>query len=271
MKNDAGIEIFEGFKIKYPEYSVITPQTLREFTIRTLTVSEEEVLKSSMLTPNKLASHLNKVIFDCLTKKPDDIKTYDDFLNKLTVKDRDALMFGLYHATYKDIQNYEITCASCNAQNSVKINFEKSFKAVMWPKDDVPVLDKEVKVPLEIAKNITAVLKQTRLVTEDSFLSDAAFASDEVRDMQLQLLIIDRFEVDPGGKNPIVTYEDRDNIYEGYKQLPSTDRKLIEKAYADNFGKYGTEIKADVICQKCGARTSVTIDLVRQFFRAMYQ
>lgn len=270
-KNKAGIEIFNGFQIKYPEYSVVTPHTLKEFTVRTLTVSEEEALKASMLTPSKLASHLNKVIFDCLSKKPEDIQTYEDFLNKLSIKDRDALMFGLYHSTYKDIQNYDVTCDSCNNVNSIKINFEKALKVNLWPKNSKEeALDKEVKVKLETASNVTAVVKQPRLIQEDNLMTDSTFSTDEMRDLQLQMLIIDRFEVENDGPDPDV-YTDRDNIFAGYKQLPSTDRKLIEKAYAENFGKYGCEITSKVICQRCGKETTITVDLVRQFFRAMYQ
>ena len=271
-KNTAGVEVFNGFEIEYPEYSVVTPHSLKEFTIRTLTVGEEEKLKGSLLTPNRLASHLNQVIYSCICKKPDDIKTYEDFLNKLTIKDRDALMYGLYHVTYKDIHNYDVECGQCQHVNSVKINFEKSFRAKLWPKDSPKsAIDTEVSVKLQTAKNLTAIVKQPKLIDEDNLMKDSAFSSDELRDMNLQLLIISRFEIDrPESKAPD-TLEDRDNIFKGYQQLPSTDRKLIDKAYLDNFGKYGVDVAARVKCQKCSHETDVTIDLVRQFFRAMYE
>ena len=157
-KNAAGVEIFNGFQIEYPEYSVITPHTLLEFSIRTLTVSEEEKLKGSLLTPNKLAGHLNEVIFNCLCKKPDTITTYQDFLNKLTIKDRDALMYGLYHVTYKDIHNYDVECSQCQFVNSVKINFEKGFRATLWPKDsEKNVLETEIPILGDECLNLFAI------------------------------------------------------------------------------------------------------------------
>jgi hypothetical protein len=270
-KNAAGIEVFNGFNIKYPEYSVITPHTLREFTIRTLTIEDEEKLKGSMLTPNKLAQHLNEVIYQCLVKKPDDIKTFNDFLTKLTIKDRDALMYGLYHVTHKDIHNYDVTCSSCNFINSVKIDFLKSFKAEMWPKDGFSVLDQEVKVPCEIATGITAVIRQPLLCDESNLLKEMAFSTDSARDLAMQLLVIKRFEQDSADiKNP-VTIVERENIVMGYKQLPSPDKKQIDKAYNENFGKYGVEIESIVKCQKCGNEETISIDLVRQFFRSIYQ
>lgn len=270
IKRVAGVEVFTGFNIKYPEYSVITPQTLKEFTVRSLTVDEEEQLKGSLLTPNKLADHLNQVIYQCVVKKPEEIKTYEDFLNNITIKDRDALMYGLYHVTYKDIHNYDVTCIQCERVNPVKINFLKSFKAEMWPKDAESVMEKEISVNFEIANNITAVIKQPKLIDETNLLKEIAFSTEDVRDLSLQLLIIDRFEMDrPDAKTPAAIRE-RDNILKGYKQLPSTDRKLIDKAYEQNFGKYGVDILTKVRCQGCGNEEEVSIDLVRQFFRAIY-
>ena len=46
---------FKGFNIKYPEYEVITPHTNLSFTLRSLNVQEEETLKGSLVTPQKIA------------------------------------------------------------------------------------------------------------------------------------------------------------------------------------------------------------------------
>ena len=271
-KNLAGVEVFKGFDIKYPEYSVITPQTLKEFTIRSLTVSEEETLKASLLTPSTLAEHLNKIIYSCIVKKPDNIKTFNDFLNNLTIKDRDALMYGLYHVTYKDIHNYDVTCESCDNINSVKIDFLKSFKAQFWTSDkpEDSILKKEIPVKFEVAQGITAIIVQPKLIDEQNILKKLTFSSDANRDMNLELLVIKRFEIDRKEAKTPDTIEDRDNILKGYKQLPVTDRKMIDSAYAENFGKYGVAIRSIVKCQKCGSENDVSIDLVKQFFRSIY-
>ena len=270
-KNAAGVEVFNGFKIAYPEYSVITPQTLKEFTIRSLTVEEEEKLKSSLLTPTKLSDHLNEIIFTCISKKPDDIVTYKDFLTKLTVVDRDALMYGLYHITYKDIHNYDISCAKCEHVNSVKVNFLNSFKATIWPDDKSTITELEIPIKFEIAKGITAIIRQPTLSDESELLKSLTFSSEEVRDMSMQLLIIKRFEIEKEGVKIPDTIEERENILKGYKQLPATDKDMIAEVYQENFGKYSVEIKSIVRCQKCGREDDVSIDLVKQFFRAMYK
>jgi hypothetical protein len=269
-KNAVGIEVFSGFDIKYPEYSVVTPQTKLEFSIRSLTVSEEEKLKSSLLTANKLAEHLNEVIWECIVKKPDDIKTYDDFLNKVTIKDRDALMYGLYHVTYKDIHNYDVSCVQCEHVNSIKVNFLKSIKISMWDKEEA-IIGKTADAQFIIAEKIKAIIKQPLLRDEYNLLKETAFTSEEIRDLNMQLLMIDRFEITKDGTKKPQTVEDRNNIIKGYKQLPSTDKKIIEKTYREEFGKYEIDIVTVVRCQKCGHEEEISIDLVKQFFRSIYE
>ncbi len=95
---------FTGFQIKYPEYEIVTPQTKQSFTFRSLTVSEEEQMKGSMVTASKVAEHLNTCLFSSIVKKPDDIKNLQDFVKKTTLKDRDALLYALYHITYEEIR-----------------------------------------------------------------------------------------------------------------------------------------------------------------------
>ena len=56
-RNKAGIEIFKGFDIDYPEYEVITPQSVKSYTVRSMKVIDEENLKGSMVTPAKVARH----------------------------------------------------------------------------------------------------------------------------------------------------------------------------------------------------------------------
>ncbi len=66
--------MFTGFKqSKYPEYEVITPQLQQSFSVRTLTVQDEEKMKGSLKTPLQIADHLNTCIFSAITKSPEEI------------------------------------------------------------------------------------------------------------------------------------------------------------------------------------------------------
>jgi len=268
----AGIEIIPQFEIKYPEYTVCTPHTNGEYTIRSLKIGEEETLRSSLLTPSTLTEHLNKIIFSCLIKKPENIITLEDFINKNSVQDREALMYGLYHVTYKDLHTYDVTCMSCEHINPVKINFGDSFSMVAW-NQETPMLDMEIPVQLKMATVVTAILKQPSLLSEQTVMNNLKFSTDEEREKHISLLPIDRFEIDinksVGDKGKDVI-KDRNNIKKIYNDLPAQDRESIDDAYEKNFGKYGVTIKTVVKCEKCQHENETEIDLVRQFFRAIY-
>jgi len=268
-----GIEVIPSFKIKYPEYTIITPHTNKEYTIRSLKIGEEESLRSSILTPASLTEHLNNAIFGCLVNKPDDVVTIEDFLNKSTIADREALMYGLYHITYKDKHAYDITCKECEHVNPVKVNFGDSFSMVAWNKE-TNILDEEVRVQLELAESVTVVLKQANLMEEQELMNMLKFSSDDEREKQIGLLSISCFEIDVGGTsvngNDKDVIKDRNNIKQIYNDLPAQDRMSIEDSYEKNFGKYGVTIKVLMNCAKCHTSNETEIDLVRQFFRAIY-
>jgi len=267
------MEILKSISIKYPEYSVVTPQTLQEFTIRSLTVQDEERLKGSLLTPNQFSKHLNSIIWDCLVKKPDDIKTIDEFLDKITIKDREALLFGLYHVTYKDISNYDVVCSSCSKSHSISINIEKSFTMDAYVDEGKGgLLNQEFPVQLQIANNITSIIKQPTLRKENNLMGNMIFSKKENMDIGIEMLVVDKFLIEEDdGSGRKSEYSMEQNMLRIYNQLPSKDRKLINKTYIDNLGIYGVSIKSQVVCPACGESEVIDIDLVSQFFRALYE
>jgi hypothetical protein len=271
--NKGGLEVIPDFKIKYPEYAVVTPHTNKEYTVRSLKISEEEALRSSLLTPASLTQHLNKVIYNSIVNKPESITNISDFLKSTTMADRDALMYALYHVTYKDEHNYDVNCAECDHVNSVKIKFGDSFSMVAWNGEE-SILDKEVKAKLKMADQLTIVIKQPTLLDEQNLMEKLKFATEEEREKQLGLLPIHSIEIDMGqqtsGTN-IDIISDRDNIKAIYSDIPAQDRNIIEKEYLDNFGKYGVSLKTIVVCEKCQHKNETELDLVRQFFRAVYE
>ena len=269
------MEILREINIKYPEYSVITPQTLYEFTVRSLTVQDEEKMKGSILTPTQFAKHLNQIIWDCIVKKPDDIKTYEDFLAKVSIKDREALLYGLYHVTYKDINNYDVMCESCGKSYPISINIDDAFQMDAWGGDEDKkgsLLNREFIAKCKLAENITAIIKQPTLAKEEEIMADLTFATKEMTELATELLIIDRIEIaDPDNSGRSDAYSELRNKVRIYKKLPAPDRKIINKEYKDNLGIYGVEIKTQSKCSVCGETQTVPIDLITQFFRALYE
>jgi len=278
------LEIFTGFDIAYPVYEIITPQTLNKYSLRTMEVSDEEKLKGSFINTKSIPSHINKTIWSVMKDKPACIKTYDDFLTHTTTSDRDALLYGLYHITYKEIQDYEVVC-ECEKSYPIKVNVEDSFNINPYTGCDVvddkgistfkkakpnDILKKRIYVELDIAKGVIAVIKAPTLYDENVLTTDALFENEETLKIGTDMIFIEKFiQTDAEGHtNEII---ERDNILIGYKSLPSLDKKKIQKQYEENFGKYNIEISVKSTCPHCQKINKDNIDLMRNFFRTLFQ
>lgn len=271
MKTPAGIEVFTGFDIQYPEYEVITPQGKQHYTLRTMTVGEEAVLKGSMMSPITVAEHLAEVIWKCIVKKPEGINTFEDFINNTTIKDRDALVIGLHLITYGDIEKYAVTCDQCQNVTNVKINIDKSMKFKVWDKDDSCIAHRE-EVPLQVFKGVSAVVKCPTMADEIKVNKKSAHVSETLAATMMNLLMVDKFKIEPSEKRPNGDeITERDNILAAYNSLPSKDMSLITECYQKTFNEYQITVECEVVCNKCGKASTVVIDLTQQFFRALYQ
>jgi len=140
--------IFSGFTIKYPEYTVITPQTGLTFTTRSLNVSEVSKLRGSLAAPSKIYSIINEIIWDAITTKPDFIDSYDIFKKSITLKDREALLYGVHVMTFGYEREVKIPCQLCTIENNIKFNMKNTFSITPYPKSEsmknMYKLDREV-------------------------------------------------------------------------------------------------------------------------------
>jgi len=256
--------MFTGFNIKYPEYEVVTPHTNQSFTLRCLNVQEEENLRGSVLTPNKVAEHLNKVIFDVTVTKPEGIIDYNTFLKNLTLKDREALLFGLYHITYEEVRNYDIRCTACRHEYQVTVKATDMLGGEMYPNDDI--LTARINITLPIS-NVVAVIKQPTLFEEAELSKRSTTTAPGGVESLAETLVVDRFEYTPDvAKEPIII-NNRDDVVTAYKSLPARDKKFIFEGYTENFGKYGIKLQMKTICTSCGNEDTVDVNLMDSFFR----
>jgi len=260
--------MFTGFAEKYPEYEVITPQTKQSFTIRSLNVLEEERLKGSLLTPTKVTEHLNKCIFECLVNKPEKVKDMKTFQQNVTLKDRDGLLYGLYHISYGDFRNYDIKCSSCRKDYSVTITASDTFN--INPYEDGNILEKKIKIQLPVTKSVSVVIKQPTLFDESEALKRLGGSLGYTVEVIVETLIIDSFQEDVEVQTEPTVYSDRSDIIDAYRSLPAKDKRTIYERYVEEFGKYNVELKMKSYCTHCGNEEVVTIDLVENFFRMVY-
>ena len=260
--------MFKGFDIQYPEYEVITPHTNLSFSVRSLNVSEEERMKASLISPAKITEHLNKCIYESMVKKPATIKDFAGFLQTCTLKDRDALLYGLYHITYEEVRNYDISCSECTKSYSVTIQASDTFNFNMYPEKNI--LKKETTVKLPVSKGITAHIVQPSLMDEINAIKQMSSRPGSTVELITETLIISSFQQDVAESKKPVVYNDRTDILDAYLTLPARDKRTIHEAYHKAFGKYGVDLKMKSFCSHCGAEEEVEIDLVSQFFRMVY-
>ncbi len=259
---------FKGFAVELPVYEVITPQTKQSFTLKTLNVQEEEKLKGSLVTPTKIAEHLNTCIFNSLVSKPENITDLDSFLHSVTLKDRDALLYGLYHVTYEEIRNYQVKCTSCTHDYAVTVKASSTFNFNSYPKENI--LEDRKKFELPVSKGVFVVVKQPTLFDEMSSISQLSNRPGSTIELITETLIIDKFEQDvPERKTPIV-YTDRIDVLDAYLTLPALDKRFIYRTYEKAFGEYSIELKMQSNCTSCGHQGEYDIDLVESFFRALF-
>ena len=258
--------MFKGFDVKYPEYEVVTPQTKFSYNLRSLNVQEEERLKGSLLTPSQVNDHLNRCIYDAITKKPQEVVSFDKFLKLTTLKDRDALLYGLYHITYEEIRNYDVSCSSCRKQYPVTVQASSTFNMNPYPESDI--LTKESQIELPISQGVYAFIKQPTLYDEMLALKSVSPNRKNI-DVLTETLIISKFQQNPSVGDTQI-YSAREDVVDAYLTLPARDKRAIYQKYRDEFGKYGVSLAMLSTCIHCGNQDEISIDLVENFFRMVH-
>lgn len=257
---------FVGFNIKYPEYEVITPQTKNSFTVRTLTVSEEEHLKASFLSNAKLSDHLNRCIYSLLIKKPKGITDYASFMAKTTIRDREALLYGIYHITYDELRIYNVQCSNqqCGKSYDITVNVSDTLFINSYNGDE-DILTKRIAIDdLPNTPGVVVYIKQPTLSDEEIA---GKIMGDYPSSLIAKSLIIDRFEMALPEVGEIKKIEDRIEILDGFNSLTPRAKKLIMETYNTNFGEYGIELKNNSTCPHCQNMQTNEVDLVGQFFQ----
>jgi len=260
--------MFKGFNVKYPEYEVILPQTHLSFTVRSMNVQEEERLKGSLVTPSKITEHLNKCLYDAIVNKPEIITDYRSFLENVSMKDRDALLYGLYHITYEEVRNYNVTCGSCGKEYPVTVKVSDIFNFKEYPGNDI--FEKREIIELPLTTGVTAVIKQPKLSDELEIINRLGSIVSSNLDAISEVLIIDSFRQDITEQKEPVIYNDQQDVLDAYLTLPAKDKRDIHTRYREVFGQYGIELKMRSNCKYCGYEENIDIDLVTNFFRQVY-
>jgi len=259
--------MFTSFNAILPTYEVITPQTNKTYSIKSLTIADEEKMKASLMNESKILDHLNKCIYDSIEFGENKIN-FKEFLQTTTMRDREALLYGLYHITYEEIRNYSITCSNCGKTQDITINASDTFSINPYPKNK-NILTDSITVPLKVLSTVQAVVKQPTLDMENEVLKRYAFNPNMSKEMLIESLMISSFLHTPENMTTPEVIDERNDVIFAFLSLPAKDKKLITKAYNDNFGDFKIDLKMQSTCNSCGNTEVINIDLVDNFFRAM--
>jgi len=251
-------------EIEFPVYDVVTPQTLAEYQVRSLTYNEELKLKASIPSETNIISHLNRIVYDTIVKAPERIKSYSDFLTNTTIEDRKALIAGIYHASYGNSFVVTNVCPNCGHTLTNKITLTKTATVNFYEGEPFSILEVNEEVELPISKDVF-VLRYPTLQTEE-------FVYKYAEDQNEELLVRSTFVKEIKTGDTVLSLED--NVYDIITRigmLPAKDRRKLDSACMKMMTNSGISLKYKVICKECSHKFVGSIDFVAQLFRMVLE
>jgi hypothetical protein len=184
--------MFKGFNFELPVYYVLTPQTGSGYHIRSLTVAEVSKLKTSLVSPNTAHKILNEIIWKAIDDKPEGMG-FEDFKKNVTILDREALLYGLYHTTFGDIKEYAVSCSNCDETQLINVSLDASFSMNAYPYSEAAKKSYKVAKAIDEDSAKDAVIEEA-LVVEDKL--------KEVKKNEVESVIDDGSTPEPKSFNP---------------------------------------------------------------------
>lgn len=262
--------------VQFPTFEVVTPHSGLNLTVRSLSVSQEERLKESSLSPAKATALLNQIIYECVTEKNKPIENLFNFEKNISLVDREAIVYGILVASYGEEQEFNITCSSCGHMYEIKENITENVEMKMYEgKENLITKNEEVELPISKFK---AVLCLPTLYDEREFATSKGVSQDILRKADSYIIVkelhaLKKREKTPDGK----VDEDEDkkylvvkNVFEIYsfmRNMPARDKTAIRKAWNDAYGDYGLRLKVRGVCPNCGRPEEFPVSLMAELFR----
>jgi hypothetical protein len=183
------------------------------------------------------------------------------------MKDRDALLYGLYHITYEEVRNYDVVCGSCRKTHAITIKVSEAFSMNPFPSDK-DIFQEKFKVSLPVIETVFATVRQPTLKDESEAMKYAG-SNAQLLDLVIETLIIESFTENVDGSDSAI-YTSREDVADAYRSLTPNDKRAIFKEYRDKLGQYGIELKMRAQCVHCGEEEVIDLDLVDNFFRMVH-
>ena len=256
--------------VKYPEYTVILPQSGKHLSVRSLKVEEEEKLKTSMVTKKRFISLLNEIIYQCIVpENPPIYKNFKDFLETTTLRDREAILFGLYNASYGSEADLTHTCTACQTKYDFKTDLATIFSSTEYDYANSNIIEVRKKIELPVSTNITVFIKQP--TCGDELNAYTTIESSLLKnDSLFEVVNISNISY-TNSNGSVAEVTDLISIYQLYSRLPVRDRNEISKNFLSEFGGCGIDLKAKGSCISCGFIDTVKVDINSALFSMVYK
>ena len=211
-------------------------EVIKTAEVRELTGRDEE-----LISRNGTSGRTFNTILNCGVVKVGDAKADEKLLDELLSGDRDALMLGIYKATFGAINNTASFCRGCGEMKEVSIDIDEDV-----PSKELsdPILDRVFTV--EGKENEYRVVLPTGAVQRELALN-LDKSMPELTTILLQGTVIEINGRPVLGKNQI-------------QNLGITDRRLLSEEIAKrNPGPQFSNVS--VTCPDCGGEVVVPINL----------
>lgn len=256
------------------EYTIECPISKFVFALRPLTVSEEAAFRGSIMKTSHIPDFIYKMIWNCVTQKPQEINNYVDFVCKLPVKDMDALFYGLHQQSYGNKYIFSSICPECNSQYDYTVMLDDCLTQEVYDGQPGELLKKEIRLPMDINKNYPnikaeIIIGQPVVKNIMDIDKNPKFKTDVDKELAYTCMVIKRIEITDSDRQSSMVIDNFMDIFAQYKSLPVDVRKKIYNEYIENFGKYSIILKAKCDCPMCSKSYSVDLDIMQVFFRSM--
>jgi hypothetical protein len=239
------IDTPEPAKIKAPSDVVVnlpggymspSGEVYRTAEVRELTGRDEEAIVKASNLAKALAITLSKG-----TVRIGDLPATEDVLDKILAADRDAIMLGIYRATFGDTAEFGAYCSGCKETKIAEINILEDVKIKVLAD---PLEDRAFKVQGK-TKEYLVKLPEGKL--QRDFANNIEKTSSELDTLLLEYCVL----------------EINDNPVLGKSQIQliglSDRRKILEQIIANNPGPQFDDVK--ITCPDCGGEVVVPINL----------
>jgi hypothetical protein len=211
-------------------------EVYRTAEVRELTGKDEEVIVKAANMPKALALALSRG-----TVKIGDVEATEEVLDKILAADRDAIMLGIYRATFGDTAEFGAYCMGCKDSKTAEINLLEDIKVKVLLD---PLEDRAFKVQ---GKSKEYLVRLPEGKAQRELANNLDKTSSELDSVLLDYCLVEIDGKQVFGKNQV-------------QAIGLADRRLIlSEIVKKNPGPQFNDVK--ITCPDCGGEVVVPISL----------